>query len=63
VYVVLWWLPAGTIPTLADAVQRLEWLRRDGPSPDAFMFRSPFPPPGESSATEEDRTDWTCAAS
>jgi hypothetical protein len=40
---VLWWIPAGTLPTVQDAVERLALLRRDGPSPDAFTFREPFP--------------------
>ncbi len=40
----LWWVPAGTIPTPAEGVERLEHLRRHGPSPFAFSFRQPFPP-------------------
>jgi Domain of unknown function (DUF3291) len=59
-YLVLWWVPAGTVPTLADAVRRLELLRRAGPSPDAFAFRASFPPPGEAPAIEADRADWAC---
>jgi hypothetical protein len=46
-YLVLWWVPAGHIPTVAEAVERLERLRADGPSPEAFTFRTPFPPPGQ----------------
>jgi hypothetical protein len=42
---VLWWIPAGTVPAISDAVARLEQLRTLGPSPHAFTFRSPFPPP------------------
>jgi hypothetical protein len=41
---VLWWVEAGTIPTIAQAVQRLEELRRLGPSPRAFTFRRQFAP-------------------
>ena len=44
-YLVLWWLPAGVIPTLDEAVARLERLRAHGPTPDAFTFREPFDPP------------------
>ncbi|MEO8694027.1 MAG: DUF3291 domain-containing protein [Acidimicrobiales bacterium] len=65
-YMVLWWIPAGTIPTETDAKVRLDILRRDGPSPAAFTFRSPFSSPDaatvdttDTSATTPD--DWFCA--
>lgn len=32
----IWWIAAGTVPTLAEGVARLEKLRRDGPTADAF---------------------------
>jgi hypothetical protein len=41
---VLWWVSAGSIPTIAEAVQRLAHLREHGPSPRAFNFREQFPP-------------------
>jgi hypothetical protein len=44
-FLVLWWVPAGSIPSIAEAKERLEQLRRDGPTPDAFTFRQPFEPP------------------
>ena len=44
-YLALWWVPAGTIPTVAEARDRLELLRRHGPTADAFSFRAPFPAP------------------
>ncbi len=43
-YVVFWWIPTGTIPTLEDAVARLDYLNTHGPTPHAFTFRNPFPP-------------------
>lgn len=43
-HMVLWWVPAGHIPTVDEAMARLERLRRDGPSPAAFTFRAPFEP-------------------
>jgi hypothetical protein len=46
VYTVLWWVPAAHLPTVDEAWQRLETLRTQGPGPDAFTFRAPFPPPG-----------------
>jgi hypothetical protein len=44
-HLALWWVQAGHIPTVAEAVARLELLRRRGPSPDAFTLREPFPAP------------------
>ena len=46
-FAVLWWVPAGVAPTVADAVERLEVLRAKGPSPDSFTFRDAFPPPSD----------------
>ncbi|MGD8348447.1 MAG: DUF3291 domain-containing protein [Gammaproteobacteria bacterium] len=43
-YAVLWWIPAGHIPTLEEARERLDSLRRDGPGPRAFTFRQSFGP-------------------
>lgn len=43
--VVLWWQPAGTIPTLDEAMRRLQLLADHGPSPEAFTFKQRFPPP------------------
>ncbi len=45
-YSVLWWVPAGSIPTLMQARDKLELLRSIGPSPEAFTFKQAFPPPG-----------------
>jgi len=42
---VLWWIPAGTIPTVAEAGDRLALLARRGSSPEAFTFREPHPAP------------------
>ena len=33
---VMWWIPAGTIPTLEECVQRLDFLHRHGASPYGF---------------------------
>ena len=42
----LWWIPAGHVPTVTEARERLAHLAQHGPTPHAFTFRSPFPPPG-----------------
>jgi hypothetical protein len=44
-YLVLWWVPAGQLPTLDEARERRDRLARFGPGPDAFTFRQPFPAP------------------
>lgn len=36
VYFVMWWVPEGHRPTLAEGLERLEMRRRDGDSADAF---------------------------
>ncbi len=41
----LWWIPRGHVPTIEEAIERLDHLRRHGPSAVAFNFRQPFGPP------------------
>lgn len=41
-YLALWWIPAGTTPTLAEGKRRLELIVRLGPTADAFDFKTPF---------------------
>lgn len=41
-YFVMWWIPEGHIPSLQEALQRLEHLRTEGETPYAFSFRSDF---------------------
>lgn len=42
---VLWWVPRGQIPSLDEAKSKLEQLRANGPTAQAFTFRALFPPP------------------
>jgi hypothetical protein len=42
-YSVMWWIPAGSIPTLEEAAERLESLQTSGPSAQAFTFKRMFP--------------------
>lgn len=44
-HLVLWWIPAGTIPTMAEASDRLALLAERGPTPEAFTLRAPHPAP------------------
>jgi len=41
-HMVLWWVPAGHWPDIAEAMQRLAELNAKGPSPAAFSFREAF---------------------
>ncbi|GIF63256.1 hypothetical protein Ais01nite_12910 [Asanoa ishikariensis] len=44
-HLVLWWIPADTLPTIDEAGKRLDLLRRNGPSPEAFTLRDLHPAP------------------
>jgi heme-degrading monooxygenase HmoA len=45
VAVALWWIPEGDVPSVQDAVRRLDHLREHGPSDVAFTLQAPLPPP------------------
>jgi hypothetical protein len=45
-YLVLWWVPAGHIPSIDEALARLDELERNGPTENAFTFARRFAPPG-----------------
>ncbi|HZX90840.1 MAG TPA: DUF3291 domain-containing protein [Rudaea sp.] len=51
-FLVLWWVQRGHVPTVAEAVARLQRLRENGPTPQAFTFKSAFPPPDAESESE-----------
>jgi len=60
-YLAMWWVPAGHIPTIDEALERLAQLEAFGPSPFAFTFRHPFPPPDADGVLEINDLD-TCPA-
>jgi len=60
-YMVLWWVPAGHTPTVAEALERLERLRRNGPGPLAFSFSQRYPAPGERGDAVEAKPPSQCA--
>lgn len=45
VYSVLWWVPPGSIPTIEQAAERLDNLRKQGPTVRAFTFKQIFTAP------------------
>jgi hypothetical protein len=47
---VLFWIPAGTTPTVDEAMARLAHLEAHGPTPHAFTFKQRFASPGSAEA-------------
>lgn len=39
---VLWWVPKGHVPTIEEAIEKLDFLRSNGDTPYAFTFKSNF---------------------
>ena len=44
-FMVLWWVKAGEVPSLQQAIERLEAFQENGPSAQAFTFRNDYPAP------------------
>jgi hypothetical protein len=42
----LWWIPAGSLPTVDQGKERLGLMAGLGPTREAFTFRNAFPAPG-----------------
>jgi hypothetical protein len=61
-FMVLWWVPAGEIPSIEGAKERLERLRAHGPTPYAFTFKQRYEPAAESPATPVIDLREPCAA-
>ena len=49
-YLALWWVPEGHEPTVAEAVARLQHLRKHGPTAEAFTFGEAFSAPDSTDA-------------
>jgi hypothetical protein len=41
----LWWISAGHIPSPEEARKKLEYIRKNGSSAEAFTFAKPYPMP------------------
>lgn len=50
VFMALWWVPVGHIPTVAEGMDRLAELRAKGPTAAAFTFRTPYDAPDGTAA-------------
>lgn len=58
-YTVLWWVTAGHRPSADEAIERLDHLRANGPTPYAFTFRQRFE--ADETSVDADPRD-TCPA-
>ena len=47
VYIALWWVPAGHLPSIDEAKKRLAHLEAHGPTQFAFTFKTVFHPDEE----------------
>jgi hypothetical protein len=51
-YSVLWWIEAGTIPSIDTARKKLISLQRKGSTPEAFTIKQSFPPPNKTGSAQ-----------
>ncbi|GED22304.1 DUF3291 domain-containing protein [Halomonas halmophila] len=61
-YMVLWWVPAGHIPSIEEAAHKLETLREHGSTAEAFTFKQAFAVPGEQVGTPSRTLSGECPA-
>ena len=59
-YQVLWWVPAGTRPSVQQGLKRLSVLDARGPTKRAFTFKTKFPPPGLAGKPEDLKPEPYC---
>lgn len=45
IFMALWWVPVGHIPSVAEGMERVVLLRTNGPTPNSFTFRETFAAP------------------
>lgn len=51
-FTALWYIPKGKLPSVEDAVERLNALQKNGPSPFAFDFKKRFASPDDTTSEE-----------
>jgi hypothetical protein len=61
-YLAMWWVPKGHVPTVAEAVAKLEHLRAHGPTPEAFTFGEAFSAPDAAAGSAPFSFTDTCPA-
>jgi hypothetical protein len=53
----LWWVPAGTLPTVPEGMAKIAHLDVNGPTAEAFTFARRFGPPGVDDEIAADERD------
>lgn len=61
-YMVLWRVPVGHIPSIEEAAQKLNILREQGPTAEAFTFKKSFPAPSEPASVSTETWGGECPA-
>ncbi|MEM6485448.1 MAG: DUF3291 domain-containing protein [Pseudomonadota bacterium] len=61
IYQALWWIPAGHVPSVEEGLRRIELLKKRGPTPDAFTFKSRYPAPGCNENSDDLAPDDYCS--
>lgn len=51
----LWWIEAGTTPSVEEGIARLDYLAEHGPTERAFTFKERFPAPGDDAGGRRER--------
>lgn len=44
-HIALWWIKKGHMPSVEEALEKLSFIKENGPSPDVFTFAKPYPKP------------------
>jgi hypothetical protein len=61
VYAAVWWIPRGHVPAVAEAEERVNYLRAHGPTPHAFSLKVRFAAPDAAEAGPlPSPEDWAC---
>jgi heme-degrading monooxygenase HmoA len=60
--IALWWIRAGSIPSVGEALERLRYLQEHGPTTYAFTFKSSFGASSDGLALPETEKARPCGA-
>ena len=61
-HMVLWWVPSGHIPSIEEASNKLNILREQGPTMEAFTFKKAFLVPNEIVGSSSETLGGECPA-